>query len=169
MRSKWHRSLAWLTVIALLGITFSLCQAGPLGDYTWGVYGGSRESSRLGREELISRGNYCPTGGCLLRLDGVEVKPGRARKGETLVLGATYTILTPEQVALPVTISREITFQGKSLGRTKDMETRKLNGTWNQEISFSLPTDAAPGEYTLKTRVTTGYSMEEKSIQFTVN
>ncbi len=173
MKKYHHRLLAWMAVTIFLGLFFGLAEAAPpglaFGDYSWGWYGEARESSRLGREELISRGNYCPTGGCLLRLEGVAVKPERVRRGDTVVLSATYTILTPEQVALPVTISRDITFQGQSLGKTKTMETRIYNGTWDQEVNFTLPKEAAPGQYTLKTRITTGYSMEEKSIQFTVN
>lgn len=138
------------------------------GDYTWGAFGGSKEASRLGREQLMSRENYCPTSGCVIRLDSVSVKPPRARKGSTLVLATSYTILTPENIAIPVTISREVLFQGKSLGKTKTMETRKLNGAWDQETNFSLPADAAPGEYTLITQISTGYGLDQKTVQFRV-
>ena len=47
-----------------------------LGRLPWGVYNGDREASRLGREEIVARENYCSTSGCVLRLDGVEVRPG---------------------------------------------------------------------------------------------
>jgi hypothetical protein len=140
----------------------------PFGDFTWGYYGASRESSRLGREDLISREGSCPTGGCVLHLNQVQVLPPRGRQGDTLTLITTYSILTPEQVALPITITREIFFQGKSLGRTKSMETRQLNGTWSQEVDFKLPDNAQLGNYTLKTRVSTGYAQESKSIDFQV-
>ena len=48
------------------------------------------------------------------------MRPSRAHKGDTLTLTTVYTILTPEQQALPVTITREIFFQGKVLGQTKN-------------------------------------------------
>ena len=38
------------------------------------------------------------------------------------MLTTTYTILTPEQVALPVAITREIFYHGKSLGKPKARE-----------------------------------------------
>jgi hypothetical protein len=139
------------------------------GDYSWGVYGGSKEASRLGREQLMSRENYCPTSGCVIRLDSVTVQPQRARKGGTLVLATSYTILTPEQIAIPVTITREVMFKGKSLGKTKTMETRKLNGSWDQETNFTLPADAIPGDYTLITQISTGFGMDGKTIQFRVD
>ena len=85
-----------------------------------------------------------------------------------MVLATTYTIMTPDAVAIPVAITRDISFQGKSLGRTRSMESRKLNGTWVQEVDFTLPANARPGVYTLKTKVSTGYALSEKETQFQV-
>jgi hypothetical protein len=138
------------------------------GDFTWGAYGASRETSRLGREEIVARENYCPTGGCVLRLDSVEVKPNRARKGDRLTLSTAYTLLTPDGVGIPVAVSREIVFQGKTLSRTKNMESRQINGSWTQDVDFTLPADAAPGNYTLRTRVSTGFDMKQQEVQFQV-
>jgi len=179
MRNRWQNSWLWLALVPLLvGLAgIPAAQGQPQldrfldrswGDYSWGAYGGSREYSRMGREDLVARENYCPTGGCVLRLEGVEVRPARARKGGRVTLGATYTILTPEQVAIPIIISREIMFQGKSLGRTKSMDTRQYNGSWTQDVEFTLPADATPGDYTMRTRVSTGYDRQEKDVQFQV-
>jgi hypothetical protein len=123
----------------------------------------------MGREEIIAREGYCPSGGCVLRLDKVEVKPNRARKGATLMLSTTYTILTPEQVSLPVSITREIVYRGKSLGRTKSIESRVYNGTRTQEIDFTLPANAAPGIYQLITKITTGYGTAQDRTDFQVD
>ena len=134
-------------ILSLLLITLIAWSVpGTARDLTWGdfTFGPSRETQRLDREKSISRENYCPTGGCVIRLESVNVKPQRARKGETLLLTTSYTILTPEQIAIPISITREILFQGKSLGKTKSVETRRLNGTWDQEINFTLPANAAP-------------------------
>jgi len=138
------------------------------GDYQWGVFNGNREYSRQGREDAVARHNYCPSGGCVLRLESVEVRPDKAKRGQTMVLSTTYTLLTPDGVAIPVAITRQVLFHGASLGQTKNLDMRKLNGTWTQEINFTLPQDARPGLYTLKTKVTTGYAMAEKETQFLV-
>jgi hypothetical protein len=173
MRKYRFGYLVWLSLILLAGLSLNVPEArtqpGFLSDYTFGFWGNSREESRMGREDIIAREGYCPTGGCVLRLDKVEVKPNRARKGATLVLSTTYTILTPEQVALPVAITREIFYHEKSLGRTKSLESRVYNGTRTQEIDFTLPADAAPGIYQLVTKITTGYGTAQDRTDFQVD
>ena len=164
-------SPAWLGLMVFLAITLGLSETRAqsfLSDYHFGTFGPSRESNRLDREQLLSQGNSCPSGGCVLRLDQVEVRPARIGRGGTVVLATTYTILTPEQVAIPVTISREISFQGKSLGETKEIVSRRLNGTWNQEVDFTVPDNARPGTYILKTKVSTGYASDQKEVPFQV-
>ena len=172
MRKYGFHYLVCFGLMLLAGLSLNVPEArtqpGFLSDYTWGAFGASREESRLGREDIIAREGYCPTGGCVLRLDKVEVKPNRARKGATLLLSTTYTILTPEQVGLPVSITREIFFQGKSLGRTKSIESRVYNGTRTQEINFTLPATATSGSYQLVTKISTGYGTAMDSTDFQV-
>jgi hypothetical protein len=175
MRKNWLRHPAWLGLVMLIwvatGILPSAAQwQSQFGDPNkeWGTWWGQKETSRLGREDAVAKYNYCSTGGCVVRLESVDVKPNRARKGETIHLSTAYTILTPDGVAIPVVTSREIFFRGKSLGKTKNIETRRFNGTWNQEIDFALPENAAPGIYTLVTKINTGYGSDQKTTQFTV-
>ncbi len=163
-----------LSLILLLGPFLSNTEAAaqtiktPLGEYTWGNFGGSRESQGLSREDVIAREGACPTGGCVLKLDKVEIRPTRARKGDTLNLTTVYTILTAEQQALPVSITREIFFRDQTLGQTKSIDSRVLNGSWTQEVEFTLPADARPGVYTLRTKVVTGYATAQKDVNFEV-
>jgi hypothetical protein len=172
MRKYGFGYLVWLGLVLLAGLCLNVPEArtqpGFLSDYTFGWYGSNREESRLGREDIIAREGYCPTGGCVLRLDKVEVRPNRVRSGGTTQLSTTYTILTPEQVALPVAITREIFYQGKSLGRTKNIESRVYNGTRTQYVDFTLPANAAPGIYQLITKITTGYGTAEDRTDFQV-
>lgn len=137
-------------------------------EFTYSNWGQYRQEMHLNREDAVARYNYCPTGGCVVRLESTDVKPSRAFKGETLTLTTSYTILTPEQVGIPITISREIFFQGKSLGKTSDFDDRNFNGTWSQQASFSLPANAASGIYTVVTRISTGYGSDQKRLDFTV-
>jgi hypothetical protein len=173
MQKNRYRYRVGLGVLLWLGLCLVISvpqgQSGPLDDYTFGFWGANREDSRMGREDIIAREGYCPTGGCVLRLDRVTIKPNQARRGDTLLLSTTYTILTPEQVAMPVAITREIFYQGKSLGRTKSIESRRLNGTWTQEIDFTLPATAAPGIYQLITKISTGYGTAQDRTDFQVD
>ena len=120
------------------------------------------------REAAVARYNYCPTGGCVIRLEDVTINRNKAVPGDTLTLTTTYTILTPENVPIPLTISRELLHGDKSLGRVQAINSNNKNGTYVQNINFTLPADAAPGAYTVVTRVSTGYGMDEKRLQFTV-
>ncbi len=172
-----HRRLLLigLSLIILVGIFYANTEGTaqviktPVGEYTWGYFGGSRESLGMSREDVIVREGSCPTGGCVLKLDAVEVRPARAHKGDTLSLTTVYTILTPEQQAIPVSITREILFQGKVLGQTKNIDSGRLNGSWTQGIDFTLPADARPGVYTLRTKVSTGYYSAQKDVTFEVD
>jgi hypothetical protein len=136
--------------------------------WTFGNWGPYRETLKFEREEAVAKYNYCPTGGCVLRVDRVDISPFRARKGDTLTLITTYTLLTPEQVAIPVTFSREIFYQGKSLGKVKDIDARNRNGTWSREITFTLSKNSPVGDYTLMTKVSTGFGEDMKSVRFLV-
>jgi hypothetical protein len=172
MRKYGFGYLVGLGLMLLAGLGLMVpearAQRGFLSDYTFGFWGNSQEESRMGREDVIAREGYCPTGGCVLRLDKVEVRPSQARRGSTLQLATTYTILTPEQVALPVAITREIFYQEKSLGRTKSIESRVYNGTRTQHIDFTLPADAPPGIYQLITKISTGYGTAQDRTDFQV-
>jgi len=172
MRKYGFGCLVWLSLILLAGLSLHVpearAQRGFFSDFTFGFWGETREESRMGREDVIAREGACPTGGCILKLTAVEVRPLRARPGDTLTLTTVYTILTPEQAALPVSITREIFFQGQALGRTKSIDSRVLNGTWTQDLDFTLPADARPGLYTLRTTVSTGYGSEQKEVKFEV-
>jgi hypothetical protein len=174
MQKNRSRYLLGLSLILCLGLflTGSPAQAqrgGFLSDYTFGFWGNTRGQQQQNREEVIAREGYCPSGGCVLSLDKVQIKPDRARPGTTLLLSTTYTILTPEAVGLPVSIIRNIFYQGKSLGRTKSVDMRRNNGTWTQEIHFTLPADAKPGTYTLITKINTAYGTAMDSTKFHVD
>lgn len=137
----------------------------PLGDFRWDRY---QEERKMSREQAVARNNYCPTSGCVIRLEEIQVQPSSARPGAILTLTTTYTLLTAEDTPIPVTFTREIVYQGKSLGVTKALQTRNLNGTWTQTTDIPLAKDATPGLYALVTRLTTGYGRDEKTVQFVV-
>jgi hypothetical protein len=138
----------------------------PAGGIVWNRFQTQKIQER---EAAVAKHNYCPTGGCVIRLEEVELKPVRVFRGDTLTLTTKYTILTPENVPIPITISRELLFHGKSLGRVKAMNSNNANGTYAQSLNFTIPAEAEPGIYTLITRVSTGYGMGEKSLEFLVN
>jgi len=157
--------LVALLVLGSGGWVFNPSQK-PGGGIVWDRY---QTQKIWEREQALERHNYCPTGGCVIRLDDVQLTPNQAFPGAIMTLATTFTILTPENLPIPITISRELLFQGKSLGRVKAMDANNSNGTYVQKLNFTLPKDAAPGTYTIVTRVSTGYGMDEKRLDFRVN
>jgi hypothetical protein len=159
----------WTLVILLVVLVGSGWVFNPSGEPGKGIVWDRYQTQKTEeREAAVARHNYCPTGGCVIRLEEVKLKPVDTAPGSTLTLTTKYTILTPENVPIPITISREVMFQGKSLGRVKAMNANNNNGTYMQDLNFTLPADAAPGTYTLVTRVSTGYGMDEKRLEFFV-
>jgi hypothetical protein len=132
----------------------------------WGTY---KTEMRQEREAAVAKQNYCPTSGCVIRLEKLAITPKRVQRGRTASIGLTYTILTADNIGIPVTINREMFYQGKSLGKTTSKNMRTPNGTFDQDVAFTLPANSTPGLYTLKTQVVTGYGQDEKSIAFTVD
>ena len=165
-KTGWIISLMLIILAAwsLPGLTAEF----PFAGKEWVLWGSSRNYHRLNREEAVAKENYCPTGGCVLRLNKVSVEPLRARPGDTLLLKTSYTLLTPEKVGIPVTITRQIYFRGKPLGTTKSMDSSIHNGSYDQEVNFQLPADAKPGVYSLVTVVNTGFGHDQKTIEFRV-
>jgi len=166
------RQISWIiSLMCIILAAWSVPGAAleiPLNGKSWALWGSTREVGRQGREATVAKENYCPTGGCVIRLDRISVTPPRARAGESLLLTTSYTLLTPEQIAIPITITREIFFQGQSLGKTKSTDSRQLNGSFNQEVNFQLPANAQKGTYTLVTTISTGYGQSQKTAEFQV-
>jgi len=163
-RQWWLIFLILLMVLGGSGWTFN-----PSGEpgkgITWNRFQTQQTEER---EATIASHNYCPTGGCVIRLEEVKLQPVEVPPGATLTLTTKYTILTPENLPIPITISREVVFHGKSLGRVQAMNSNNNNGTYVQDLNFILPPDATPGVYTLITRVSTGYGMDQKNLEFFV-
>jgi|GEM_PF-1686903 len=171
----------WAAMVLLLltGSQEGWCQAGGPGNWEffasptrnpteprWGSYSDIR---RQEREEAAARANYCPTSGCVIRLDRLTLTPRRISRGQSVRLDLVYTILTADDVGIPVTISREVFFQGVSVGKTSARNLRTPNGTFEQSVEFTLPPASKPGTYTLKAVISTGYGQDEKSVDFRVD
>jgi len=74
-----HLPLIVLSLLILMGLFFANTEAAaqvlrtPLGEYTLGTVGGSRESQGVSQEDVIAREGVCPSGGCVLKLNGVKL------------------------------------------------------------------------------------------------
>lgn len=164
----WGNPEVWSQPLGSLGAGGWETFASPTREDFGPRWGGYKNELRLQREEAAARHNYCPTSGCVIRVDRIGVFPKKVQRGRQAYLSLTYTVLTAEAVGIPVTITRELFFRGQSIGKTMSRNLRTPNGTFDQEVAFTLPDNAAPGLYTLKTTVSTAFGQDEKSLTFTV-
>ncbi len=182
MRRKWAVRLRLMIMAAILvqaGALEVWGQAGNPGNWEffatptrnpqeprWGSYSDIR---RQEREQAAAKANYCPTSGCVIRLDQLSLTPKRVSRGQSLRIGMVYTILTADDIGVPVTITRELLYQGKPLSKASSRNLRTPNGTFEQTVEMTLPPDSKPGTYTLRALISTGYGRDEKAIDFQVD
>jgi hypothetical protein len=111
---------------------------------------------------------YSPAQGSLVTIDRVDVVPTRVRPGEQTRVAISYTILTPENATLPVTVVREIRRNDIALAPAYQVRYLNNNGSYIDEVPLSIPRDALPGEYTVSTRVITERGSAERNVPLTI-
>jgi YmgG-like glycine-zipper protein len=96
---------------------------------------------------------WTPQQGVVAKIDSSGAAPAQVKPGDQVVLKTEYTLLAPpEQGDVAVKEVRTISFNNQSVGQLA--RTSKLTaGTYVTEQPMKLPTDAAPGTYTVTTVV----------------
>ncbi|MBM4284541.1 MAG: hypothetical protein FJ128_04735 [Deltaproteobacteria bacterium] len=112
--------------------------------------------------------NYTPTQGNFVDIGEVSAQPGALRPGQEVLLGMTYTILTPDNAPQMVTITREVRKDGMIMGQPYQTQASNINGTYHDQVTFRLPGNAAPGVYTVTSRISSGAGSAEKFTSFTI-
>ena len=84
------------------------------------------------------------------------------------MLGMDYTILTPDNMPVSATLVREIRYQGNLVGSPYQTTVTNTNGSYNDNVTYSLPGNATPGVYTVVTRLTSNYGTSQREASFTV-
>jgi hypothetical protein len=98
----------------------------------------------------------------------VYVNPPQVQAGQQVNLGMDYTILTPSNAPVTSTLYREIRLNGSMLGQPYQNEVTNANGTFSDQVNYSLPSNAQPGNYTVVSRVMNNYGSAEKVSYFSV-
>ena len=84
------------------------------------------------------------------------------------MLGVDYTILTPDNMPVSATLVREIRYQGNLVGSPYQTTVTNSNGTFQDNVTYSLPNNATPGVYTVITRLKSNYGTSQRDASFTV-
>ncbi len=140
---------------------------GVLGGVGGAVYAAHRNSEVRSAQAAAQANNYQGQGN-VVNVDNVVASPSMARPGQQIVLGVDYTILTPDNVPVSATLVREIRYQGNPVGSPYQTTVTNSNGTFQDNVTYSLPNNATPGVYTVITRLQSNYGTSQREASFTV-
>jgi hypothetical protein len=152
---------------AATGAWVGAAAGGLLGGVGGALYASHRNSEIRSSQAAAQAYNYQGQGN-VVSVDNVTASPSMARPGQQVMLGADYTILTPENVPVSATLVREIRYQGNLVGSPYQTSVTNANGTFNDTVTYSLPNNATPGVYTVVTRLNSSYGTSQRQASFTV-
>ena len=139
--------------------------AGGLGGY---LYSAHQNKKAYDAHTAARNYNYNPSQGNVVKIDSASVSPSSVNPGQQVNMQMTYTLLNPNNVPTTVTISRQITKDGVAVGQPYQTQVSNSNGTYSDQVGYTLPTNASPGNYTVTSRITSSYGSDQETSSFTV-
>jgi hypothetical protein len=139
--------------------------AGAVGGY---LYAEHRNSQARSSQAAAQSYNYTPAQGNVVSIDRVDANPSTVRPGQQVQLGMTYTILTPDNNPVAVTLVREVRFGGSMVGQPYQTTVNNANGTFTDQVAYTLPSNATRGPYTVTSRINSTYGSTQRDGSFTV-
>ena len=131
------------------------------------LYASHRNSEMRSAQSAAQAYNYQGQGN-VVSVDNVTASPSTVRPGQQVNLGMNYTILTPDNAPVSVTLTREIRYGGNLVGSPYQTTVSNANGSFNDNVSYSMPSNATPGVYTVTSRVMSSYGTSQKDTSFSV-
>jgi predicted small secreted protein len=152
---------------AATGAWVGAAAGGVLGGVGGALYASHRNSEIRSSQAAAQAYNYQGQG-YVVSVDRTMASPGMVSPGQQVMLGVDYTILSPENVPVSATLVREIRYQGSLVGSPYQTTVTNANGTFNDNVTYSLPNNATPGVYTVVTRLMSSYGTSQREASFTV-
>ncbi len=152
---------------AATGAWVGAAAGGVLGGVGGALYAEHRNSEIRSSQAAAQAYNYQGQGN-VVSVDNVMASPSTVSPGQQVMLGADYTILTPENVPVSATLVREIRYQGSLVGSPYQTTVTNSNGSYQDNVTYSLPNNATPGVYTVVTRLMSSYGTSQREASFTV-
>jgi hypothetical protein len=152
---------------AATGAWVGAAAGGLLGGVGGYLYAEHRNSEIRSAQAAAQAYNYQGQGN-VVSVDNVSASPSTVRGGQQVNLGMTYTILTPSNTPVSITLVREVRFNGQMVGSPYQTTVSNANGTYTDNINYALPNNATPGTYTVISRVMSQYGTSQRNAYFTV-
>ncbi|MCX5884784.1 MAG: glycine zipper domain-containing protein [Proteobacteria bacterium] len=103
----------------------------------------------------------------LVRVEDAFASPSTIKRGGTIELSTTYTVLGPQGATMEVTETREIHHGGELTGRPQ-VTVQRQGGTYTSRVPLTLTADAQKGTYTVTASIQSGSSSDSREFTFTV-
>jgi len=146
-----------------------------VGAATGGVLGGvggtlyaSHRNSEIRSSRAAAQAYQYRGDGNVVNIDYAGATPATVHPGQQVNLGINYTVLTPSNAPVSLTVVREVHYGNTMVGPPHQISVTNSNGSYNDTTEFSLPGNAPPGSYTVVNRVTSNYGTAQKEAYFTV-
>lgn len=152
---------------AATGAWVGAAAGGVLGGVGGYLYAEHRNSEIRSSQAAAQAYNYQGQGN-VVSVDSATASPSTLRPGQQVNLGMNYTILTPANTPVSVTLVREVRFNGSPVGTPYQTTVSNANGTFTDNVSYALPNNATPGTYTVTSRVMSSYGTSQRDAMFTV-
>jgi hypothetical protein len=142
--------------------------AGGVGSYLYAEHRNEKiHEARMAAPNPYLQGGQSAQGN-VVNIDQAYADPAVVSRGQQVNLGMQYTILTPANTPMSLTLVREVRYQGQLLGQPYQTTVSNANGTYSDSVAYSLPTNASPGNYTVTSRLVSSYGNSQKEAYFTV-
>jgi hypothetical protein len=152
---------------AATGAWIGAASGAVLGGVGGALYASHRNSEMRSAAAAAQASNYQGQGN-VVSVDNVTASPGVAHPGQSIMLSADYTILTPDNQPVSATLVREIRYQGNMVGSPYQTTVTNSNGGFNDTVTYALPNNATPGVYTVVTRLMSNYGTSQREASFSV-
>jgi hypothetical protein len=150
------------------GAWIGAAAGGLVGAVGGALYAEHRNSEIRSAQATAQAYNYSPAQGNVVAIDSVDASPAYVSPGQQVNLGMTYSILTPTDAPVSVTLVREVRYGGSMLGQPYQTSVSNYNGTYTDSVAYALPNNAAAGSYTVVSRVLSSYGSSQREAYFTV-
>ncbi len=138
---------------------------GGVGGY---LYAEHKNNEIASSQAAAANYNYSPSQGNMVAIDNASAYPSVVRPGQTVNLAMTYTILTPNNYPSDLTMVREVRYGGSVVGQPYQTQVSSPNGSFSDTVTYTIPTNAPSGTYTVVERVISPYGSATRETYFSV-
>jgi hypothetical protein len=139
-----------------------------IGALVGGVIGHYAYDKQRSKEDTDKKYNYKASQGTVLAIENANASPEVVRPGGTVNIELTYAVLNPSgNQVTKLTETRELSHKGEMVGKPQIVVERKA-GTYTSRIPVTLPKNADPGVYNVRTIVKSDTASDERIFKFTV-